>query len=287
MTRSVFKVFCCGLLLTSLAVAQMVGLTASVSKADLLPPYVSTYGDASQPVAAILSTIRPVVPPLSIPTVLPRMAPELALETYERRAALQSAELVSYSATTVIRAELPETSQSGEFELQRMYTAPRSLVFKALRFTGDSFVKSNIITRLLQSEVDHVQKDDRSLTALNSANYKFSYKGSKDLEGHLVHVYQVKPRKKRVGLFKGHIYLDVHTGSLVRAEGTAVKSPSFFVKKIEFVQDYAEIDGFTFPVHTHSEARARLVGRAIVDIYQRDYRPMMGMAQANPPLSSN
>ena len=33
-------------------------------------------------------------------------------------------------------------------------------------FTGDTFVKANVITRLLQSEVEHVQKDDASLVLL-------------------------------------------------------------------------------------------------------------------------
>jgi hypothetical protein len=207
------------------------------------------------------------------------MAPELALRAYERRSALQAAELVSYSATTVIRAHLPDSSQYGEYQLQRHYAAPRTLEFKAVRFEGDNFVKSNIITRLLQSEVDHVQKDDTSLTSLTAANYKFSFKGTGSMEGRLVHVYQVKPRKKRLGLFKGRIFLDAYTGSLVRVEGMAVKSPSFFVKKLEFLQDYADFGAFTFPVHTHSEARARIVGRTVVDIYQRDYQPVANTVQ--------
>jgi hypothetical protein len=214
------------------------------------------------------------------PVDLPRMAPELALETYHRRSAEQAAALVEYSSMTLIRAELPETSQRGEYELRRHYTAPHTLVFKALRFTGDGFVKSNVITRLLQSEVNHVQNDDSSLTAITPANYKFSYKGMREVDGRLLHVYQLKPRQKRVGLFKGHIYLDAHTGSLVRAEGRVVKSPSFFIKKIEFAQDYADIGQFTLPVRIHSEARTRLIGRAVVDIEHRDYEPVSVSLQA-------
>ena len=86
-------------------------------------------------------------------------------------------------------------------------------------------------------------------------------------------MYQVKPRKKRAGLFKGRIYLDAYTGSLVRAEGSVVKSPSFFVKKIDFVQDYADIDNFTFPIHIRTNALARVIGRTVVDIFHRDYQP--------------
>lgn len=205
---------------------------------------------------------------------LPIMSPELALATYLHRTEQQAYGLASYSAVTVIHAELPDTSQSGEFELQRKFEAPHTLQFTPVHFTGDGFVKSNVITRLLQSEVDHVQKDDPALTAISPANYKFSYKGANRVQNRLVHVYQVKPHKKHAGLFKGRVYLDAQTGELVRVEGNVVKSPSFFVKHIEFVQDYADVQSFTLPIHFHSEAKARIVGRTIVDIVHRDYQPV-------------
>lgn len=213
-------------------------------------------------------------PDLPSPTVLPRMAPELALRVFQQRTATQAQQLAGYSAVTLIHAELPQSSQKGDYELQRRYLAPHTLEFTALHYSGDGFVKSNVITRLLQSEVDHVKQDDRSSTAVNEKNYKFSYKGSGPLNGRVVHVFQVKPRKKRPGLFKGKIFLDASTGSVVRVEGSVVKSPSFFVRKIEFVQDYAEVGAFTLPVHVHSDAIARVIGRTVVDMYHRDYEPV-------------
>jgi len=207
-------------------------------------------------------------------TPLPIMSPELALATYLHRTEQQAYGLASYSALTVIHAELPDTSQSGEFEVERKFEAPHTLLFTPVHFTGDGFVKSNVITRLLQSEVDHVQKDDPAQTAISPTNYKFSYKGASRVQNRLVHVYQVKPHKKHAGLFKGRVYLDAQTGTLVRVEGNVVKSPSFFVKHIEFVQDYADVQSFTLPVHIHSEAKARIVGRTIVDIVHRNYQPV-------------
>jgi hypothetical protein len=236
-------------------------------------------------VADSVGAIRRPVPNLVPPLTLPRMSPELALSTYERRAARQSAELVSYSATTIVRAELPESSQHGEFELERHYAAPRNLEFKVVQFTGDNFVKGNVIARLLQSEVDRAQKDDPALTALTRANYRFSYKATLMTQGRMMHVFQAKPRKRRVGLFKGRIYVDAYTGSLLYAVGTAVKSPSIFIKKVEFVQQNADFGAFTFPVHIHIEASTRLVGRAIVDFDHRDYHGMalkMQATQQNP-----
>lgn len=256
--------FCC----SSGLAAQSVGGAAAAQPSALM----RFAADVNADLPAGPSTI----PDLPSTAQLPRMSSELALSTFLQRSSRQSQALAGYSAATLIRADLPGSSQHGEFELERHYTAPRTLTFKALHYIGDTFVKTNVIARLLQSEVDHVQKDDPTSTALEPENYKFSHKGTTQIDGRAVHVYQVKPHKKRPGLFKGHIYLDACTGNLVRAEGRIVKSPSLFVKKIDFVQDYAEVNGFTLPVHMHSEAKAVLVGRTVVDIVNRDYQPVPG-----------
>ena len=215
-----------------------------------------------------------VAPSFVLPASLPRMSPALALSSYQDRSNRQAQALAGYRAATIIRAELPDNRQRGEFELERQYTAPHTLSFKSVRFQGDGFVKTNVIARLLQSEVEHVQKDDPALTALRPENYKFSYKGAVEDGNRTIHIFQVKPRKKRAGLFKGHVLLDAMTGALIRAEGRVAKSPSLFVKKIDFVQDYADINGFMLPVHMHSEAKVALVGRTIVDVTYRDYQPV-------------
>lgn len=204
---------------------------------------------------------------------LPLLPPEQALQVFQNQGQRQYAGLHGYTDDTLVIAELVDTSQRGAFELQRAFVAPRSLKYKPINYTGDTFVKSNVITRVLQSEVDFVAKGDPAQTALSNANYKFSYKGVQQLDGRIAHLYQVKPRHKRTGLFKGHIYLDAHSGSLLRSEGSVEKSPSFFVRKIEFVQDCVSVDDFTFPVHLHTTARARVLGKVVLDVYHRDYQP--------------
>jgi hypothetical protein len=254
------------------------GWPSAPERADIgLGPF--SYSSASLPAPVPSPSADDTLPP-PIVVALPRMAPELALQAYRGSVIVQAAQLSSYSATTLIRAELPDTQQSGEYEVRARFSAPHQLIFKAVRFSGDNFVKTNVILRVLQSEADHVQKDDPAANAISAANYKFSYKGTSDLRGRLVHVYQIKPREKRAGLFKGRIFLDVYSGNIVRAEGKLVKSPSLFLKKLEFVQDYADVDSFTFPTHIHSEAQARIVGRVAVDIYHSDYQPVSSLAQA-------
>ncbi|HEY1272006.1 MAG TPA: hypothetical protein VGF08_08475 [Terriglobales bacterium] len=269
------------ILLTGIVFSFFAGLAAGQTYAPMSLAVLS--GRASDD-AAVVDTRAPL---LSEPAPLPRMAPELALQAYHGRAIIQAQQLAGYSAVTIIHAELPDTSQFGEYELERHYAAPHNLQFTAVRYIGDGFVKTNVIGRLLQSEVDHVKQDDGALTAINNKNYKFSYKGSSQIDGRVCHVFQVKPHKKRPGLFKGKIYLDAYTGSLVRTEGAIVKSPSFFIKKVEFIQDYVDVGNFTFPLHVHSDARARVIGRTVVDIYHRAYQPVTAIVQTASQGSSS
>jgi len=222
------------------------------------------------------------------------LAPEGALKVFERRSEQQVIELRAYTATTLVKVELPDMSRWGEFELRRVYVAPKTLEFVPVRFTGDNFVKTNIIARLLQSEVTHLQDAQLFATAINGTNYKISYRGTTQIDGRLVHAYQLKPRKRQAGLFEGSVFLDAFTGRLVRNEGRLLKTPSWVLKKINFVQDYEDLDGFVFLQRAYSEVSTRLVGRAIVDIQYYDYRfplpssPSMGgqtLAEANAAVS--
>ena len=258
----------------------------SIGAWGAVSPDANGVAEEASPSAWMLAYERGPETVLTLPASLPRMAPELALQTFQQRAARQLNEPVSYSANTVVEAELPDTAQRGRFQLRRRFIAPKTLLFTPVRFVGDNFVKSNVIARLLQAEVDHASKGESTRTAINETNYKFSYKGTSEIGDRSVHVFHVKPRAKRPGLFKGSIYLDASTGSLRRAEGTLVKTQSFFVKRIEFVQDYADIEGYTLPVHASSVAKTRLVGRALVEIATDDYDLSPTTASAATPAIS-
>jgi hypothetical protein len=284
MNRLVTYILAAGLCASLLLPAALRAETKSKKSKPVLQVETDTKVPDPQPSTDLPAS--PQQPDLTLvaPVAVAWMGPDLALEIYHRRTAWQSAFLAAYSANTVIEAELPDQSQKGRYELERSYSAPRTLKFKAVSFAGDGFVKSNVIHRLLQSEVDHVEKEKGSDTAITSRNYKFHHKGIKEIDGRPVHVFEAKPREKRVGLFKGRIYIDMLTGSLRRAEGQAVKSPSFFVKKIEFTTDYADFGNFTFPVRLHSTAKTRLVGRAVVDVSIRDYQPQALYFEAAGPV---
>ena len=103
-----------------------------------------------------------------------------------------------------------------------------------------------MIARYLAAETQ-AQPNDGAHSPSRRPNYKFKYKGMTEKDGRPVHVFQLTPRKKRVGLFKGELWLDAETCLPVRESGRLVKSPSIFVRRIEFVREYEIREGLAVP----------------------------------------
>lgn len=153
-------------------------------------------------------------------------------------------------------ARLPRLEKRGRLRALRTISKLGMITYKALGFSGDTMIKSQVIARYLDGES---QTRDIGITR---ANYKFKYKGQTEQDGRKVYVLQVTPRKKVVGLFRGELWLDAETAMPVRESGRFVKSPSVFLKRIEFVREYQIKNGVAIPKHVESKADVRVLGRA-------------------------
>lgn len=157
-----------------------------------------------------------------------------------------------------IDAELPKLKKQGKLHALRNISKVGKVTYHMLGFSGDSTVKKDVIARYLTAEVQ-AQGSQQDM-AITPANYKFKYRGLEERSGKQVYVFHLSPRHKRVGLFKGELWLDPATCMPVREAGRFVKSPSIFFKKMEFVREYAMSDGVAVPRHIESLVDTRLVG---------------------------
>jgi hypothetical protein len=161
-----------------------------------------------------------------------------------------------------ISASLPKLNKKAKMNALRRISALGRITYEKLRFEGDGTVKKQIINRYLSAEAD--AQEDPSLTiALTPANYNFKYKGKAQLDGRETHLFDVSPKRKRQGVFRGQLWIDTATFLRVQESGYLVKSPSVFVSKIAFVRKYQIRDGVSLPKQEQSFADTRLgVGRA-------------------------
>ncbi len=94
-------------------------------------------------------------------------------------------------------ARLPRLEKRGRLRALRTISKLGLITYKALGFSGDTMIKSQVIARYLDGES---QTRDIGITR---ANYKFKYRGHFERDGRKIYVLQVTPRKKVVGLFQG------------------------------------------------------------------------------------
>jgi hypothetical protein len=162
-----------------------------------------------------------------------------------------------------VHAKLPNLGKEGTLRALRTISKFGKITYKALGFSGDSTVKQEVIARYLEAESE--ARENGSI-AISPQNYKFRLKATMERTDQKIFIFQLTPKKKVIGLFKGELWLDGETGMPVREQGEFVKSPSVFLKKVEFVRDYEIHDGVSYPSHIESTVDTRLIGKAELSI---------------------
>ncbi len=162
-----------------------------------------------------------------------------------------------------INASVPRLQQHGKLRALRKISQVGLITYRVLGFQGDNTVKKEVIARYLQAEQQ--SQSDPGLT-LTPANYKFKLKGERIEQSNTVYMFQVSPRKKRVGLFKGEMWLDANSYLPVLEKGRLVKNPSIFFKKVDFERAFAIQNGVSVPAHMTSTIDTRVVGIVQLDI---------------------
>lgn len=194
-----------------------------------------------------------------------RTDPEEIVNSYCAVTRDQQQILNGASMDVEIDASLPKLKKYGRLHALRRISDLGRITYEKLRFDGDGTVKNYVIARYLSAETDPDEQRGAEL-AITPENYNFKYKGLKENEGRNIYVFEVSPHKKKVGLFKGELWIDTETYLRVRESGRFVKNPSIFLKKIEFVRTYEIRDGVSVPRQIHSTVDTRLVGKAELTI---------------------
>lgn len=190
----------------------------------------------------------------------PALAPDAIVQNY--CAAQEQAHSAQASRMDVdIQASLPRLKKQGRLHGLRKITVLGRITYAKLIFEGDNTVKNQVIERYLTAEAE-AQQDQPAALAVTPANYKFQYKGQNQVDGRTVHIFQVTPKRKLQGLFKGEVWIDAATYLPIQESGYLIKNPSIFVKKVAFVRKFEIRDGVAVTRQVQSTVDTRLFGRA-------------------------
>ncbi len=172
------------------------------------------------------------------------------------------------AVTVEIEASAPRLQKHGAMRGVRAITRAGHVVYSRLRFSGDQFIKKDVISRYLAADVE--KRSETEDVAITARNYRFQSKGEADYNGRVAEVFLLTPRHRRPGLFRGELWLDAASALPLREWGDFVKSPSWFLSNPRFVRDYNLIDQTARPRRLILTAHTSLVGDVEMTIWFND-----------------
>lgn len=162
-----------------------------------------------------------------------------------------------------ISATVPKLKEKGSLRALRQISKVGQITYRVLGFQGDSTVKSQVIGRYLEAEK---QGQGDGKLDITPDNYKFKFKGKWRFDAKDAYLFQLSPRTKRVGLFKGEIWLDAATYLPIYEKGRLVKNPSIFFKKVVFERAFTIENGVPVPRYMVSSIDTRVIGKVEITI---------------------
>jgi hypothetical protein len=176
----------------------------------------------------------------------------------------------SASMQVDIAASVPKLKEQGKLRALRKISKVGHITYRILGFQGDNTIKTQVIARYLQAEQQGQGNDTLGITP---TNYKFKYRGEWQFEGREAYLFALSPRKKRVGLFKGELWLDAGTYLPVYEKGRFVKNPSVFFKRVVFQRGFSIENGRAIPRYMTSTIDTRVIGKVELTISYSNFVP--------------
>ncbi len=96
------------------------------------------------------------------------------------------------------------------------------------------------------------------------------------------------PKRKEIDLFEGKIWIDNQDFAIVKITGHLAKSPSLWIKQVDFVRDYQKIDGFWLLSREEAVSAIRIFGKETLTVDYQNYTVnKLGAGQSLPTNIAN
>ncbi len=151
------------------------------------------------------------------------------------------------------------------------YSAPGAETFTTNSAKGSRFVRNHVFLRLLNAEVKRLRANSDPDSLITPENYNLQTVGMDKIGGSDCLVVHAVPKRKAIDLFEGKIWIDNHDSAIVKITGRLSKSPSFWIKRVDFVRDYREINGFWLLSKEEVVSVVRIFGKETLTINYEKY----------------
>jgi hypothetical protein len=183
-----------------------------------------------------------------------------------RRSALQQ-----YTANRRYVVENPRFNKKAEVAVREKYVYPGKKEFQTLSESGSNYIRLNVISKLIDAELDAGENQNRDQTRITPENYKFELLGLEEQEGRPCFLITVVPKHSKKYLMRGRIWVDQEDFAIVRMEGRPAKNPSFWTRKVKFTRRYQKQGNFWLARSIESESDVLIAGKSSLKIEYMNY----------------
>ena len=160
-------------------------------------------------------------------------------------------------------------SAEATMQVEVNFDAPSSKHFTIVSATGSKLIQNKVFHRLLESEEQAGDSDNRKHTELGPDNYNFTLAGSEGAN----YVLNVEPKVESKFLYRGKIWVDAHDFAVTRIEAQPARNPSFWTTKSIIHHTYQKVDNnFYLPKENQTVTSVRLGGTATLTIEYQSYQ---------------
>ena len=218
------------------------------------------------------------------------LAPQLSTEVIVQKLMAANAErarsLRGYRGKRVYHVDYHGIfgSHDAGLQVEATYTAPDHKDFKVISETGSKILINHVLLKLLSSEQEAQEEQNRKELEISPKNYNFVWAGTEHTPQGDFYVLSVSPKGKSKYLYRGKLWVDAKDFAIARMQGEPAKNPSIWVSHTQIEYRWSKIGGFWLPSHNASETDVRMGGKAVLTIDYSDYQITgVNRSSAHPP----
>ena len=224
-------------------------------------------GVALLPVASLFAASVPAVPPLSQAQIV------AALEQTEHR---KQNDLKAYSSIRRYVLKNERFNQDAEMMVKMEFTSEKGKRFEIISEQGAEGLSRRLLKKVLDGEADTSRTQAKEFSKVTPKNYDFRLLGSEFHAGRQCYMLEIKPKIKSKYLLDGKIWVDSDDFQLVRMEGRAAASLSFWVGKPYIIFDFQKVGDFWLSARNQAFTNARFIGATQLTIEVQGYELQPG-----------
>ena len=171
-------------------------------------------------------------------------------------------------------------SHDATMQVEAIYTAPNRKDFKVISETGSKLLINHVLLKLLSSEQEAQEEQNRKELEISPKNYDFALAGTEHTPSGDFYVLAVSPKGKSKYLYRGNFGW---TPGISRLHACKASPPRIHLSgsatlKLNIAGPRSR--GFWLPVHNESETQVRMGGKAVLTIDYSDYQ-VTGMTRSD------